>query len=314
MIAQFPDFTLISNSNVNEIAELARGYAQHANFSPVVLWCWNRGYPGGVSRLYGNLVVRWRDPLLGKPFISFTARDTVRQTVAMLLDYADNQGLSPCLRAIPATRQDVLPCIDDDFAVTEDRDNFEYLLSVNDWAELRGARFRNRRHTMYRLERDLDISLRELSLADEAAQADIDRLIHRWAEQRGIAEADFLPELTAIRNLFDYISSNGVFVLGAYAEDTLVGFSINEHVTGEIGIGHFAKADYAHPGISTYLLHHVCLRLRQQGVKTLNIEEDLGDPGLRKAKLLLKPVCMLEKVMICRRALPSPGRSDAERK
>lgn len=303
VITEFPAFTPITPSIMPETVELAHGYEHYADFNPVVLWCWNRGYPGGVSHLNGNLVIKWKDPTTGAPYLSFTSRHACRQTATTLLDYADHHGLAPCLRAVPTSRTEV-DAFGSELTVCDDRDNFEYLLSVDDWVQLRGAEFRNMRNSINKLERRLDISTHMPSLGDEQTRSDIDRLCTRWARQRGLTKAQFLPEQTAIRNLFDHIPSTTLFVLGAYVDDRLVGFSINESQDNGVGIGHFAKADYAHPGLFPYMLHHVCIHLQDLGMVMLNIEQDLGVPGLRTAKQLLRPVNLLEKVMICRNARP----------
>lgn len=301
MIAAFPEFSPVTTASVREIAELAPGFEQYAGFNPVSLCCWNREYPGGLSVLYENLVVKWKDPTGGIPFLTFAARGAFRQTARTLLDYAHHHYLSSCLRAVPATDHEALSGndIDDEFSVCRDRDNYEYVLSVDDWSHMRGGEFRNQRNVIHRLERRWPISVRPLSLEDEQVQVEMIRLSHRWAQQRGATSEQFRPELTALHNLFDYVPATRVFALGAFVDDQLVGFSVNDYVANGIGIGHFAKADYTLSGLYTYLLHHVCIYLQGNGVKTLNIEEDLGEPGLRQAKLLLKPMTLLEKVMIC---------------
>lgn len=304
MIAEFPTFTPVSPSIMQDIVELAPEVQHYADFSPFALWCWNRGYPGGVSQLYGNLVIRWKDPTLGQPYLSFAAQDGFLETATMLIDYANRHNLSPCLRGIPSPCQEVCDAIEGKFRVNDDRDNFEYLLSVDEWTRLHGAKFRNMRNTINKLERRLAPSIRLLSLEDEETRTSISRLCNRWAEQRGMTRLQFRPEQTAIQNLFDHIPVERMFVVGVYVHDKLVGFSINECSDAGVGIGHFAKADYAHPGLYTYMLHHVCAYLHDKGVELLNIEQDLGIPGLREAKLLLRPVELLEKVMISARSRP----------
>ena len=301
MITTFPDFTPVTLSSLPDVLELTLGYEHYADFSPVLLWCWNRGYPGGLSQLDGNLIIKVRDPMAGEPFLTFVPRHAVRQTVVTLLEYANHHQLSPCLRAIPARRQDLLPA-DDAFEVCDDRDYFEYLLSVDDWVDMRGHEFRNKRHAIHRLERRWPLSSDVLSLEDNDVQENMIHLCHLWATQRGVSHEEAQPELTAIRNLFDYRPLSHLFVLGAYVRDSLVGFSVNGWLTEQTGIGHFAKADYTYPGLYTYMLHNVCVHLQKAGMKKLNVEEDLGIPGLRQAKFLLKPIQMLEKVMICPKA------------
>lgn len=314
MIPAFPAFTTLTREVLPEVSDLARGYEGIADLDPVVLWSWNRGDPGGVSRLHDNLVVRWDDPNSDRPYLAFTPRHAVARTADALLDHAAAHRLAPSLRAVPGSRDALQALLGGAYVVADDRDHAEYLLSVDAWVAMRGRGFRNRRNVIHRIDRTFHPEPRLLDLADSASQRDIVALCRRWAEQRRADDAEFIPELTAIHHLFDLAGTAGLFALGAMIDGRLAGFSINHRViTGTdvgtdvgitvgtgIAIGHFAKGDSTVPGISTWVLHHTCRCLQQEGVALLNVEQDLGVPGLRQSKLLLRPVGMLEKVRISR--------------
>jgi hypothetical protein len=60
-------------------------------------------------------------------------------------------------------------------------------------------------------------------------------------------------------------------------------------------VGHFWKADTRYSGIYTFLLHVVASALATRGCRLMNIQEDLGDPGLRGFKQHLRPRFLLRK-------------------
>jgi hypothetical protein len=317
-IASFPAFSPVDLRTVDTIRPWLAGVQHIADFNLVELWCWLRGRSdGGVSHLNGNLVVRWPafpipddgasgrgpDPSPPTPdggYLSVLPRREVERTLLDLLAYTTSPQatVQSSIRAIPLLEKEFVDRSESRFIVTEDRDNFDYMISAGDWAKMAGGRFRTRRNAIHRLERASAIDWRVSSPGNLEITSRIPDVIARWADQRGRDRADVAQESTAIANLLDHVPSPGVFVLGAFVGDAMVGFSINEIVDGPYAVGHFAKSDYRFPGLSIAMLHRVCLHLASSGVGTLNIEADLGDPGLRRAKTLLGPVGFLRKFMV----------------
>jgi hypothetical protein len=129
-----------------------------------------------------------------------------------------------------------------------------------------------------------------------------------WADLRHRSSESIRAELSAIRNLFIYAESepqNRLYVVGAYVQNQLVGFSVNERLPDGYAIGHFAKADIRYEGIYPFLLRHVARYMVGQGIDLLNIEADLGDHGLAIAKHLCYPIAMLKKYSVGRRPTES---------
>ena len=68
------------------------------------------------------------------------------------------------------------------------------------------------------------------------------------------------------------------------------------------GIIHFEKAAVSYVGTSHFLKQQTAIDLQNQGCKYINYEQDLGLPGLRKAKAMCLPIAYLKKYsvsMIC---------------
>ncbi|HEU0163471.1 MAG TPA: phosphatidylglycerol lysyltransferase domain-containing protein [Thermomicrobiales bacterium] len=313
-IASFPVFSPVDPGTIDAIRPWLAGVQHVADFNLVELWCWIRGRgDAGVSQLNGNLVVRWpafpthdtgEADLPGfvpdSGYLSVLPRHQVERTILDLLAYTTSStvNIQSSIRAIPLLDATLDNLSESGFVMTEDRDNFDYMISVHDWARMAGGSFRNKRNVIHRLERATAIDWRISSPENREVAAGIPEVIARWADQRGRDRSEVAQESTAIANLLDHAPSPGVFVVTAFADDVMIGFSINEVVDASYAVGHFAKADYRFPGLSTAMLHRVCLHLAASGVRMLNIEADLGDPGLRRAKMLLRPSGFLRKVMV----------------
>jgi hypothetical protein len=67
--------------------------------------------------------------------------------------------------------------------------------------------------------------------------------------------------------------------------------------------GNFLKVDYSVRNIFRYTVYQLAIKLRQDGIKEINIEQDLGIEGLRSFKKHLSPLRMLEKKIIRSRPL-----------
>ena len=302
MLPRFPEFCPIELEYREHILQLTNSFLPYADFNFVELWCWNRGESGGASTLNGNLVVRWEDVVTGELFLTFIGRTAVEETASTLIDHALENGIDSRLLAVPGVVID-LAHLDGRFAVEDDPVNWDYLLSTAEWSAIGGARFKNKRNAIHRLQRNHDPTIRRLDLSDCRAQADVRRVCELWAELRQRTMETTRAEFAAIEKLLLYARKhrdNRLFAIGVYEGDQMVGFSINEELGDRFAIGHFAKADYRYEGIYPYMLRHVCQHMYSLGIEYLNIEADLGDPGLAIAKRLCHPVGMLKKYVISR--------------
>jgi len=301
MLPEFPWFKPIDLADRPAVDAMIAGFPPFADFNFVELWCWNRGQNSGIAALDGNLVVRWQDVITGELFLSFLGTNRVERTAAKLIAYAKERGIEPRLQAVPDVVVESGAGFGNSLVVEEDVQNSDYLLSVDDWAELAGSKFKNKRNAIHRLERQHNPRLDRLNLRDETVRCQIIELCHRWAEQRGRTEEETQPEFEAIASLLDLareIELNRLIVPGVYVGDQLVGFSINEVLPDGYALGHFAKADYRFEGVYPFMLRALARWLREAGVQYLNIEADLGDAGLAAAKQLCNPAGRLRKFVI----------------
>ncbi len=315
MLPEFPWFKSIDLSDRPAVESMIAGYPPFADFNFLELWCWNRGRQGGLSVLDGNLVVRWQDVVTGELFLSFLGTNRVERTASKLIAYAKERGIEPRLQAVPDVVVDSGAGFGGALIVEEDVQNSDYLLSVDEWAEMAGGRFRNKRNAIHRLERNHQPRLVMLDLQDDATRRQMIELCYRWAEQRNRTPEETGPEFNAIESLLDLaqeIDLNHLVVPGVYVGDQLVGFSVNEILPDGYALGHFAKADYRYEGVYPFMLREVARELRQAGVTYLNIEADLGDGGLEVSKRLSNPAGRLRKYVITESTEPDRCDDDAE--
>src|SRR3989344_1313301 len=101
MIPTFPKFKNLELGDRADIESLTKKFQPYSDYNFTSLWCWDTYGQIQVSKLHGNLVIRFTDYLTGEPFYSFMGTIDVDHTVSELLKLSHNQSLTTALRLIP---------------------------------------------------------------------------------------------------------------------------------------------------------------------------------------------------------------------
>jgi hypothetical protein len=176
--------------------------------------------------------------------------------------------------------------------VTEDRDAFDYLYLRRDLAELPGSRYHKKKNRInyFTSRHDYLVEL----FRDEYVAGCLE-LLAEWQRVRG-AEAAVSSRLEADATaeaikLAGQLGLEGVVVL---VDDRLSAFSLGERLNKTTSVCHFQKADPFMEGVSQ-LVDREFNRLLFTDCSYVNREQDLGEPGLRRAKLSYHPVGFIKK-------------------
>ena len=185
--------------------------------------------------------------------------------------------------------------------VTEDRDEWEYLHSVPELVTLEGSRFAQKRAHVRSFQSSYDWEYIPLLPEDFPELLDFQA---RWLRHRGIGPSPSLEdEDRAIRRALERWDE--LPFLGAIlrADGITVGYTIAEELDAKTLDIRFEKAleDYAG---SYQALNQLFLRNQGSDYAWVNREEDMGNPGLREAKLSYHPVQLLKKYRV--EILPTP--------
>jgi len=195
---------------------------------------------------------------------------------------SNNESLFQNLKALP----------------TEDRDNFDYLYTRLSLSTLSGKQLHKKKnHVNGFLQNYPDFTLKKL---DADTQKDAYKILDIWAtEQTDLYETDYaaaqqaleLPEIANFLGLVLYVQ--GIPVAWCLAELT---------VQGTIAVVHFEKARTDFRGSYQYINYAFAQSLPEQ-VVYINREQDLGDEGLRHAKMSYKPEGFVKKYRLDKGAL-----------
>lgn len=313
MLPSFPAFAPLSLAHRGEILAATAPFLPYSDFQFTSLWAWDVHGGVRVSDLYGNLVVRFTDYLSGQPFVSFLGDMRSRDTVRVLLDYATDSGMESALRVVP--EESVCSLAESRFGVTEEPDQFDYLLSLDLLQHYGGTKLRPKRRFVRVFRESYEATTREIDLADPAMASEIQLVFERWARMKGGDGRDAGHERRALARLLRSIESiDSIVAVATFIEGRMRGFSINEVARPDVALNHFIKADSeSYVGIYPYLMQETAHVLAKRGCKWLNFEQDLGIPGLRQGKRSYVPDRYLRKFRVSgaqSRAITTPSRSE----
>ena len=179
----------------------------------------------------------------------------------------------------------------------EDRNHWEYLYAAEDMTRLPGNRYhRKRNHLNAYIKAYGEPDYRPLN-ADVIE--DILMLSEEWCKWHECTDSHALAaENDAINHVISHWEAFPHLLGGAlYVEKQIVAFAVGEELDpGAVGV-HFEKGRHGYRGV--YQAVNWCFaRSQQPDITLINRAQDLGEDGLRQAKLSYLPVDFLRKYTV----------------
>jgi len=114
----------------------------------------------------------------------------------------------------------------------------------------------------------------------------------RWLASRNLKknDADYNALIRSLNN-YEYL---GLFGLVFIIDDVVEGFRIGETLNKNTHVSHFAKNNSKYRGLGEYMLHILANTLNSE-IVYINLEQDIGNIGLRNHKQKMCPIKMIEK-------------------
>jgi len=301
MIPEFPASKPLSLSDQPDVERVTRRFVPYSDFNFVSMYSWDVEEAVRLSSLNDNLVVHFCDYLTSEPFFMFMGERDVNATAARLIAHSECLGLPSELRLIPAC---VAARLDQAaFCVAEIPDHADYVVSVRKLVAYEGQELALQRNFRRRfLCKHGNITFALLDLSDGTVTDAIEALYERWHLARnGCAASVDEHEKRAIIRCCGAFGAN-LIATGLFAGDALVAFWLGENVGAGYALSHFEKAETTEfIGIVPYLRQRTAEILSAQGIEFINLEQDLGFPGLRQSKRSYAPVAYLKKYRVTRR-------------
>ena len=186
--------------------------------------------------------------------------------------------------------------VGDRIEIEEERDNWDYLYSISELIELRGNRFHKKKNLVNQFKKKYNFTYEPLGpdMIDPAMAMQADWCNWRDCESSDVLSAENRSVHKILANweeLADLIG--GVLMV----EDMIVAYTIAEKLSSDTIVIHYEKGcpDFkgVYQAINQMFLEHL-----EGDFQWVNREQDLGEEGLRKAKLSYNPVGFLKKYRV----------------
>lgn len=264
------------------------------NYSFPVLFCWKDAYGFQYAPLDRRLLVRLNSSW-GHSYLWPAGEGDPTPALEALTQDARAEGHP--LRLIGLTLyhknwlEDHYP---GRFLFQEVRDGFDYLYSVDRLADLPGKKLHAKRNHIHRLDENCPgWTWAPLTSQDIPACLALDAAWHQEALTRetpgGLSSLD--DEHQALVLALTHLHTLGLEGILLRWQEEILGFSLGAPLTETIFDVHFERAQGAiqgaYPAVNRSFAQYI--RQRHPQVRYLDREDDMGLPGLRKAKLSYYP-------------------------
>lgn len=299
MISKFPEFKRLELTDKAFLRAFTAFLPTYSDFNFTSLFSWDVQEVAEASNLNGNLVLKFTDYNTGKHFYTFIGIHKVDETIKTLLRFAEEHGTDKELLLIPHSTVQALEK-PEFFEINEDIDNHDYILSVDDLVEFKSNKYRGKRNLLNRFERfhGEKAVTKEIDVTDENTRKQIDLVTYSWTEMKNKTIADVESELRAIKRCLDNATALNTRGFGVFVGDEMVAYTLFELLPNKFATIHFCKADTKFVGVFEHMNHNLAKHLSTLDIAHINMEQDLGLPGLRNSKQSYHPVHFLKKYKV----------------
>ena len=256
---------------------LAEGISE---FTFANIYLFRAGHNYRLSRLDdGLLVLLGRDD--GQPFFMspFALPDKARLDTLMA-DYSR-------MKCVSSSQKSELEAMG--YHVSADRDNFDYLYLRHELAELSGRKFQKKRNLIKAFVNNYHYEGRPLL---EDYLGDALSILEQWREEHD-SLGDYYAAREALEKGEELQLCGGIY----YADGQPAAYTLGEELAcGSSFVIHFEKALNRYKGLYQFV-NQAFASIIGDNYATINREQDLGQEGLRHAKLSYRPVGFVEKFL-----------------
>ncbi len=205
----------------------------------------------------------------------------------------DAKGWKFKIRAVDEEKKSVFEKTGIPMKIDFDEGSSDYFYDAEALRTLAGKKYSKKRNHWSKFQRLYPDYIYE-SLSPEIFDECL-KLVRLWASEKGIdigdsSESDYYMIKRIFDNWKDLDARGGAIRI----DGKIVAFSIGSIGREEVGFIHFEKADISYDGLYT-AINKLVLENEFPNIRYVNREEDLGIPGLRKAKESYFPIAKINK-------------------
>ena len=296
-IPEFPQFKPFQLEDMDFIRGVLRKYQpQTSEWSFTNLFIWQSHYQFQWTRFQDWLIVLGRennDDTYALQPVGPPARGEVTR---MLLEWLWEEKGEASARIERADQRLVSELGDAKaFLIEPLRDHFDYIYRSEDLIKLSGRKYHAKRNHINKFRRQYPFKY--VPFMNEHLEPCL-ALADSWCEWRRCEEdLNLLGEWDAVREALKHFEALEIVGGVILVEDQVKAFALGELLNDQMATVHIEKADPEIQGLYAVINQQFCENCWQD-IPYVNREQDLGEPGLRKAKLSYYPDHFMEKFQI----------------
>lgn len=271
-------------------------YDLYSDFVASNIWAY-MGSKALLCFLDEGVAIRMLDDYTNEPYYTLISNESSSKLLDQIILHDDKKNDSLQLRHVP---KETVKALKHDYRILKieyDRDNHDYIYSVDRFINLNTLKLRSRKKELLKFQRTFpNIEIKYGLQSDQDLVRDMKKLYKLWIEQTHQKkwEKDY--------SAFERILKQSVvpqIIVGIYNEGEMIGFTVNELIHKGYYMGFSGKANRKYPGLSISLEHETAKLMKSKyGCTYLNLEQDLGIKGLRNYKLSLSPERLIKKYKV----------------
>ncbi len=297
------EFYIPTIKDINEIRKaLQNNHKRNCEMSPANTVLWARQYKTEIAFWKQEIIYRslWNSKEYS---YSCNLQDSTRprelfQTIVSLVNTEEQPLRMHCMS------QEEFAMIDEwypgMYQMTSRRRDSDYIYLREKLATLSGKKLHGKRNHIHRFEEnypDWEYETIDSHNEDECAKMAMKWCLENCADENDNWEHDKIDESKLVVYAIRHRDELGMKGGALRADGRIIAITLGEPLTTDTFVVHFEKAFYdiqgAYPMINREFVRH---ELEQYTY--VNREEDLGEEGLRRAKLSYRPEHLLEKICI----------------
>lgn len=261
------------------------------------LYAWRKILQIKISLLYENICVQMVDYHGQRIFPPFIGGQLVKASIDSCLNFAKREWEDVAFGLFPQDQLEVFKLYYPTAEITMDRDASDYVYKTSDLISLRGKKFDGKRNHIKRFKKEHIYTYQQL----ESKHLDsCHLLLEKWYHahcDHWQCSLSLKSETEACREALNNFKVLGLRGGVITIDKEVVAFSLGEKLNKNTAVVHFEKADPDYPGLPAVINNEYVIN-EWADVAYLNREEDLGEAGLRAAKLSYNPAFLVDKYYI----------------
>lgn len=257
------------------------------------IYLWHTAYLTKIAHFNGFLICRWGRSENISYSLPIGSGDFKAAVLEIIKD-AEALGIQPRIYGITESYKELLNHdFPDKFTFTYDDGNYDYIYRVDALANLSGKKYHSKRNHIANFKRNNpDWCFEEINSSNISECIELHT---NWIYEKDDNDSDYSLEFESVLAGFENYDEIG-FKGGLIRVDSKpIAYTYGERLNDKCFVTHFEKAPASIQGAYAIINQEFAKRLLENGFELVNREEDLGIPGLRKAKQSYKPEIWLQK-------------------